>query len=97
MTGHTYAATGVTPDQVGTLEADSNRYPYFQIFGKSLGDETDDIHIKIYKAKLTSGLKGSFKYGEFMANEMEFMAVRVAGKAFDLVVNETATTLEAGS
>jgi hypothetical protein len=97
MTGHTFNTSGSTPNQVGTMEGDANRYPYFQIFGKSLGDETDDIHIKIYKAKLTSGLKGSFKYGEFMATEIEFMAVKENGKAFDFVINETAADIEVGS
>lgn len=93
MTGHTYAATGTTPNRAGTLEADSARYPYFKIYGKSLGDESDDVHILIYKAKLTSGLKGTFKYGEFMATEIEFMGVAVNGKAFDVVINETAADL----
>jgi hypothetical protein len=93
ITGHTLTITGLTPDRVGTLEADSSRFPYFKIYGRSLGDESDDTHIKILKAKLTSGLKGTFKYGEFMASEIEFMGVKVSGKAWDAVVNETATDL----
>jgi len=97
LTGHTYAATGSTPNQVGTMEGDAVRYPYFKIYGKSLGDETDDIHIKIFKAKLTSGLKGSFKYGEFMASEFEIMGVKENGKAFDFVINETAAEIYTGS
>jgi len=93
ITGHTLTVTGLTPNRVGTLEGDSSRFPYFRIYGKSLGDDADDVHVKILKAKLTSGLKGTFKYGEFMATEIEFMGVKVGGKAFETVVNETAADL----
>jgi hypothetical protein len=93
ITGHTLTITGLTPNRVATLEGDSLRFPYFKIYGKSLGDSTDDVHIKILKAKLTSGLKGTFKYGEFMATEIEFMGVKVGGKAWDQVINETAADL----
>jgi len=95
MTGHDYQVTGSTPDQVATLQADSASYPYFKIYGKSLGDESDDVHIKIWKAKLTSSPKGSFKRGEFFMLETEFTGVKVAGKAFDVVANETAAALPA--
>lgn len=97
LTGHTFNETGSTPNQVGTMEGDAVRYPYFKIFGKSLGDETDDIHIVIYKAKLTSGLKGSFKYGEFMASEFEVMGVKENGKAFDFIIHETEADIDVGS
>jgi methionine-rich copper-binding protein CopC len=83
----------LTPNRVATLEGDSTRYPYFKCYGKSLGDGIDDAHVKILKAKLTSGLKGTFKYGEFMATEIEFMGVKENGKAFEVVVNETAADL----
>lgn len=93
ITGHTFGETGTTPNQVGTFIADSSRYPYFQIFGRSLGDEGDDVHIHLKKVKLTSGLKGTFKYGEFLASEMEFTGIKVSGEAFELVSNETAEAL----
>lgn len=95
MTGHDYQVTGSTPNQVATLQGDSSTYPYFKIYGKSLGDEGDDIHIKIFKAKLTSAPKGSFKRGEFFILEAEFSGVKVGGKAYDVVANETASTLPA--
>lgn len=95
MTGHDYAVTGVTPNQVATLQGDSTTYPYFKIYGKSLGDEGDDVHIKIFKAKLTSPPKGTFKRAEFFMLETEFTGVKVDGKAYDVVANETATSLPA--
>lgn len=94
MTGHSYEVTGSTPNAVATLDADSTTYPYFQIFGKSLGDEGDDIHIHIFKAKLTSSPKGSFKRGEFFMLETEFTGVRVNGTAFEVLANETAAALD---
>ncbi len=93
MTGHTYAVAGSTPNQVATLQGTSSSFPYFIIYGKSLGDEGDDVHVKIFKAKLTSSPKGSFKRGEFFMLEAEFQGVKVAGKAFDVVANETAAAL----
>ena len=93
MTGHDYAVAGSTPNQVATLQGDSRSYPYFKIYGKSLGDEDDDIHMKIFKAKLTSSPKGAFKRGEFFMLESEFTGVKVDGKAYDTVANETAADL----
>lgn len=96
MTGHTYASTGTTPNEVQSMNADSTSYPYFQIFGRSLGDEGDDVHIHIYKAKLTSAPKGSFKRAEFFMLESEFTGVKVAGEAYEVVAHETAVATHAG-
>jgi hypothetical protein len=93
MTGHTYEVTSSTPNQIATLEGDSPTFPYFKIYGKSLGDEGDDIHVKIFKAKLTSSPKGGFKRGEFFMLEAEFQGVKTGGKAYDVVANETASAL----
>jgi len=95
MTGHNYAVAGSTPNQVATLQGNSSTYPYFKIYGKSLGDEGDDIHIKIFKAKLTAAPKGTFKRAEFFMLETEFTGVKVSSKAYDVVANETATALPA--
>jgi hypothetical protein len=97
MTGHTIDKTGVTPDQIATLNADSSAYPYFVIYGKSLADEGDDLHIKIKKAKLTKGINGTFERGKFFTMDTEFYGVRVDGSAYEVVGNETAQDLEAFS
>lgn len=97
MTGHAYSAAGSTPNQVGTLNGDSARYPYFQVYGRSLGDEGDDVHIHLVKVKLTTGMKGSFKYGEFFSTELEFRGIKVDGSAFEVVSNETAEEITVGS
>jgi hypothetical protein len=94
MTGHEYAETGTTPNMVATLDADSPTYPYFKVWGKSLGDEGDDVHIKLLKVKLTSSPKGKFERGQFFMLEAEFMGVKVNGKAYDIAANETAAPLD---
>jgi hypothetical protein len=93
MTGHSYAVDGTTPNLVATLEGDSTTFPYFKAYGKSLGDVGDDIHVKLLKIKLTGSPKGSFKRGEFFMLEAEFAGVKVSGKAYDIVANETTTAL----
>ncbi len=93
MTGHTLSNSGTTPNEVATLEGDSLSFPYFKIYGKSLGDEGDDIHIKLLKVKLSSSPKGAFKRGEFFMLEAEFQGVKVGGKAYEIVANETADDL----
>lgn len=93
MTGHTYGVSGSTPNEVATLAGDSGTFPYFKVYGKSLGDTGDDIHIKLMKVKLTGSPKGSFKRGEFFMLEAEFQGVKVSGKAYDLAINQTTTAL----
>lgn len=93
MTGHSYSVSGSTPNEVATLEGDSTTFPYFKVYGKSLGDSGDDVHVKLMKVKLTGSPKGSFKRGEFFMLEAEFQGVKVGGKAYDLVINETTTAL----
>jgi hypothetical protein len=53
MTGRTASDSGTTPSQTRTLAGSAgDRMPYIKIYGKSLGSGDDDIHCKIFKAKL---------------------------------------------
>ena len=89
MTGHTLTP-GIGSD---TLAGDASSFPYFKIYGKSVDDEGGDIHCKIFKAKLTEALQGEFKYGEFFMAKAKFVGVKVDGKAFEFVANDTETEL----
>ncbi len=89
MTGHTLTP-GVGSD---TLKGDASSFPYFKIYGKSVDDEGGDVHCKILKAKLTEALQGDFKYGEFFVTKMKFVGVKVGGKAFEFVANDTEAEL----
>lgn len=95
MYGTTTTTTGVTPDQVKTLEhAGAVRLPYFKIYGKSLGDGDDDVHCIIYKAKVTEGLDAPLNYGELQKATIKGLGIDDGTNGiYDWVQNETATAL----
>lgn len=96
MTGRTATTAGVTPDRTTTLVGNAgDNYPYFKIYGKSVGDNsTDDIHVKILKCKLTGPLEGEFKDAEFFMTKCSGVAIDPgAGNLFEIVQNETSSTL----
>lgn len=95
MTGRTITLAGTTPSQTNTLAGNAGDvYPYFKIYGKSQGDGSDDIHVKILKAKLTGGLEGEFKDEEFFVTKCSGVAVDPgAGNLFEIVQNESSANL----
>jgi len=96
MTGRAIAATGTTPAQKNTMIiAAGDTYPYFKIYGKVLNDDGSDVHCLIYKAKLTDGLEGEWKDGEFFIQSASGIAISNGTKIAELVHNETATTVPA--
>ncbi len=94
MTGRTATTTGVTPARVTTAKASGGgNFPYFKIYGKSLGDSTDDIHCIIYKAKITA-LEGNMEDGAFMITKCSGIAVDDGTNGvYDFIQNETAAEL----
>jgi len=90
MTGRTVDETGTTPNVVRTLESGAigKRMPYFDIYGKSLGEDDDDVWIHIINAKITEGIKGSFAMKEFFISEMSGLALD-----WEKVEHETAASL----
>ena len=96
MTGRTIAASGTTPSQKNTLTiAAGDTMPYFKIYGKVVNDDGSDIHCLLHKCKLTGGLEGEFKEGEFYVQKCEGVAITNGTKIAELVHNETATTVPA--
>jgi hypothetical protein len=96
FTGREITEEGTTPNRKLTFNAAGAKfYPYIRIFGKSLGDGPDDIHIVIYKAKVTESFEGTFSYGEFLQTGIKGIGVddQVNG-IYDFVQNETAEELE---
>ena len=95
ITGRTLTTTGTTPTEVKTMTASGGtRLPYFKIYGKSLGDGIDDIHMLLFKCKCTEGAEETLQYGEFAGPTYKGIAVDdgVNG-VFDVVLNETADDL----
>lgn len=96
MTGRAATTAGTTPNRTTTLVGNAgDNYPYFKIYGKSVGDNsTDDIHVKILKAKLTGPIEGEFKDAEFFMTKCSGVAIDPgAGNLFEIVQNETSATL----
>ena len=95
LTGRTITAAGTTPSQTNTITANAGDvYPYFKLYGKSVGDGTDDVHILIQKAKCTGAIEGEFKDGEFWVTKASGVAVDDGSNGvYDIVQNETSTAL----
>lgn len=95
LTGRTATVAGSTPNETTTLTGETpTTYPYIKIYGKSLGEGDDDVHCKIFKAKLTEAMEGEFKDGEFFISKCKGIGVDdgVNG-CYEFVQNETAATL----
>jgi len=97
MTGRSTSVEGVTPNESKTLRGRAgDHFPYFTIYGKVLGENADDIHCKVFKAKLTEGMDGSFQYGQFFVNTCKGIAVDDGTHGiWEFAQNETATALPA--
>lgn len=96
LTGRPATAAGTTPNRTVTMAANAgDNMPYFKIYGKSVGDvSTDDIHVKLNKCKLTSGLEGEFKDGSFFMTKCSGIAIDPGAESiYDIVQNETAANL----
>lgn len=95
MTGRTATEAGTTPNQTNTLTATAGDVmPYFKLYGKSVGDGSDDIHIKLWKCKLTSPIEGSFADGQFFVTKASGIAIDDGSNGvYDVVQNETAASL----
>lgn len=97
LTGLTAVEASTTPTRTFTLDiGGGDNLPYFKIYGKSLGDGIDDIHVKLYKCKLTGALEGNFQDGQFFVTSCSGIAMDDGtGQIIDIVQNETAAALPA--
>jgi len=67
--------------------------PYFKIYGQSLGDGIDDIHVKLYKCKITE-FDGEWSDGNFFVTKCKGKAVDDGTNGiWQVVQNETSATL----
>lgn len=96
LTGRTITASGTTPSQKNTILARAgDTYPYFKIYGKVINDDGSDVHCLIYKAKLTGGLTGEWKDGEFFIQGASGVAIDNGTKLYELIHNETTASVPA--
>ena len=99
MTGRTVTESGTTPNRTNTMPGQmgpTHAFPYFKIYGKSLGDDIGDVHCLILKAKITDGIEGTFGDGEFYVSSCSGIGIDDGDTgAYEFIQNETATTLPA--
>ena len=96
MTGKSLSTSGTTPNEITTLQIDAgDNMPYFKIYGKAVGAEsTDDMHLLLYKVKLSSLNAFSIENESWRITEIEFMAFDDGSNGIlKLVQNETAAAL----
>lgn len=94
MTGRAIVLSGTGTTEVNTMTARAGDiYPYFEIRGRSVGDDSGDIHVILPKCKLTDGMQGEFKDGEFFVTSCSGIAVDDGTALYQLVQNETAAAL----
>lgn len=90
MTGLTAVSTGTTPNRKTSLaSSDTNRYPYFDIYGKALGVGEDDVHYHIINAKLADGMDAPLEDAEFTNSAYKGEALN-----WEITQHETATALD---
>lgn len=95
MTGRALAIEGNEPEHTSTLAgAALDDFPLFRIYGRSLGDEDDDLHVKIFYCRLSGEPKGLFGDGEFWTTECNGVALRGPDGLFEVVHNVTAQELD---
>lgn len=96
MTGRTVTVTGTTPTRTTTLAMNAAvQFPYFKIYGKALGPNGDDIHVKMVRCKITeNGIDGEFKDADFYVTKLVGIAIGDGtDKIVDVVQNETTAAL----
>lgn len=94
LTGHTGVGQGTTPARIVTMTAMAgDEFPYVRIYGQAVGDNGDDIHCKIYKAKVTD-ISGDFRDGQFFITRCAGVGVKDGTHgAYQFIQHETKTSL----
>ncbi len=70
-------------------------FPYFTIYGRSMGDAGDDIHVKLFKCKL-SEISGEFAGGGFFVTSCTGTAIDDGTGIYQFAQNETAAAIATG-
>lgn len=97
MTGRTVTTSGTTPNAKVTLSLKAGDvFPYFKVYGKSIGPNGDDTHVKMARCKLLGdGIDGQFSDGKFFTTKCKGSALGdpSTNLVADIVQNETAANL----
>jgi len=96
LTGIAVTESGSTPNRNNTTTVSAgDQMPYVKIYGKTLDEAAGDIHMKLWKAKLTS-LEGALANGQYYVTSAKGVAIDDGTNGiWDIVQNETAAALPA--
>lgn len=94
LTGYSTVSGGLAPNRTITLSgATGTEYPYIRIYGRAVGEGTDDIHCVIYRAKLQE-IEGTFRTGQFWITSCAGIAVKDSSSGlYQFVQHETGVSL----
>lgn len=93
LTGRSVAETGNAPNRNNTMIVAAGNLPWLVIYGRSVGDGTDDIYIKLHKAKVTS-IEGTLRQREFFVTSCAGVAIPDAdGEIYTIVQRESSVAL----
>ncbi len=94
ITGQAATTAGITPNQTVTFSLEAgDQMPYFKIYGKALGEDTADIHAKLFKCKCNA-MEGNFQGENFIVTKCSGVAITDGSNGvIEWVQNETATDL----
>jgi len=91
LTGRTpVAGTG----EVTLSAAGGDSFPWLRIWGQSIGDEGDDIHVKLFKCKVTA-VSGTWGLNEFFVTACSGIAIPDGSdRIWDVVTHEADEALD---
>ncbi len=96
MTGRTSNLSGTTPNRTNEFTGKGGDvFPYFALYGRSVCEGADDLHVALYKCKLSEGIDGSLQNGQFFTTGIKGLALPRAGDSavYQFVENETAAAI----
>lgn len=96
LTGRTATIAGSAPTRTDTYSGKArDTFPYMKLYGKSIGDGSDDVHCKLWKCKVLE-FEGELMDNAFFVTKCKGIAVDDGVNGiFTLVQNETAAALPA--
>lgn len=94
MTGRTATESGTTPNRVLTLTAaNGDDFPYFRIYGRSIGDGGDDVRVQLLNVKLTA-IEGTLRDGQYVVTSCAGVGLQNgSGQVYQVIQRETAAVL----
>lgn len=99
LTGGTLTNAGVTPTQTKKLlKKVTDARPYFMVEGQSVNDNDGDVHVKLFKCKVTDSVEGEWADGTFFVTSCSGEGIgNEDDDLYEITWNETAVTMGAGT